>query len=226
MIARDLPAGPGMVARVRFTEKHDGDFRIDAPPTELEAARRAIIDRPWTWLRQVHGSTVVGVDTPGAGAGSEADGAVTSTPGVVLAVQTADCAPVVLAAGGCVAVAHVGWRGLVDGVLERVLETLRERTDEPVRAVLGPCIHAGAYEFGSEDLERVVDVAGSAARGRTVDGRPALDVPAAIAAVVAELDVADFADVDLDTSDERFHSHRTRGDTGRQATVTWLEPRP
>lgn len=215
-----------MVARLRFTERCDGDFRVDAAPSVLGAARRSVVDRPWTWLRQVHGSEVVAVDAPGEGTGSEADGAITTSPGVVLAVQTADCAPVVMAAGGCLAVAHAGWRGLVEGVLHRSVEAVRARTSEPINAILGPCIHAGGYEFGDDDLDRVVEIAGPGARSRTADGRPALDLPAAIAGVMRELGVADYADIDLDTSDMRFHSHRTRGDVGRQATVAWLEQQP
>ena len=49
---------------------------------------------PWTWLRQVHGAGVVIVTEPGEHAGAQADAAVTAVPGAVLAVQTADCAPV------------------------------------------------------------------------------------------------------------------------------------
>jgi YfiH family protein len=224
MIERDLPAGSGMVARIRFSERVDGDFRIGAPPSELGLARRAIAPGDWTWLHQVHGADVVAVDAPGAGAGSDADASVTTVPGAVLSVQTADCAPVVLVAGPCVAAVHAGWRGLVAGVLPAAVAELRRRSREPVRAVLGPCIRAAGYEFGSEDLERVVAVAGEAARGQTEAGRPALDLGGAVGALLAELDVGSVDDTGLDTSDPRFFSHRTRADDGRQVAVVWLEP--
>ena len=50
------------------------------------------------------------VDHPGDGAGSSADASMTTVPGAVLAIQTADCAPVVIAGDGVVGVAHAGWR--------------------------------------------------------------------------------------------------------------------
>ena len=44
------------------TTRADGDFRIDAPPAELASRRRALVDLPWVWLRQVHGADVLVVD--------------------------------------------------------------------------------------------------------------------------------------------------------------------
>jgi copper oxidase (laccase) domain-containing protein len=68
------------------------------------------------WLRQVHGTQVMRFDTTDEWRGDEpeADAAATDVPGVVLAILTADCLPVVFAAcdGSEVAVAHAGWRGL------------------------------------------------------------------------------------------------------------------
>lgn len=224
MIECDLPAGPGMVARVRFTERDDGDFRIDAPPPELEAARRAVATGAWTWLHQVHGARVVTVDAPGSGCGTDADASVTTVPGAVLSVQTADCAPLVLVAGACVAAVHAGWRGLVEGVVPAAVGELRRHSSEPARAVLGPCIRPANYEFGPDDLEQVIAVAGPAARGSTGAGRPALDLGGALRAQLAESGVTSVDDTGLDTADPRFYSHRTRADHGRQAAVVWLEP--
>src|SRR3546814_9808263 len=78
-----------------------------------------------------------------------ADAAVTSTPGVVLAILTADCLPVVFAAraGSEVGAAHAGWRGLAAGVLE---ETVGAMHTEPADLVawLGPAAGPDAYEIG------------------------------------------------------------------------------
>jgi YfiH family protein len=224
MIERDLPAGPGTVARVRFTDRTDGNLHIDAPG--VEATRRRIVDLPWTWLRQVHGATVVEVDSPGARSGLEADGAVTTVRGAVLAVQTADCAPVVLVADGCVAAVHAGWRGIASGILGAAVEEVRRRADGPIRAVLGPCIHPAGYEFGSTELDEVVAVAGPAARGVTREGAPALDLPAAVEGALRASAVTSFEHTGHDTCDVGFHSHRARGDTGRQSGVVWLEDQP
>lgn len=231
MIERSLPAGPHHLARVRCTARADGDFRIDGPAAELAARRREVASGPWTWLRQVHGARVVRVRAQGEGAGTGADAIVTATPGAILAVQTADCAPVVLAGDGVLGLVHAGWRGLVEGVIPATLEVMRREASGNVHALLGPCIGPGGYEFGELELARVEAVAGPGVRATTDQGRPALDLPAAVRAVCAAAGVASFEVVDdasggdrpADTAGEAWFSHRTRGDVGRQVTVAWLE---
>ena len=231
MIGRSLPAGPHLLARVCCTARADGDFRVDGPADELAARRRRVADRPWTWLRQVHGARVVTVRRPGDGAGTEADAMVTRVPGAVLAVQTADCAPVVLAGVGVLGLVHAGWRGLVEGVIPATLELMRQASAGDVHALLGPCIGPAGYEFGEAELARVEAVTGPGVRATTDRGGLALDLPAAVRSVCVAGGVASFAvvgdgsggDRPADTVGEDWYSHRTRGDLGRQATVAWLE---
>src|SRR3546814_1510145 len=64
--------------RSSFSERADGDLRIDGDPGALRDRRQAIASGEWTWLRQVHGATVVTVAEPGQHAGAEADAAVTA----------------------------------------------------------------------------------------------------------------------------------------------------
>jgi len=66
----------------------------------LAERRSAVAAGEWSWLRQVHGAFVVDVEERGGAVGAEADASVTSATGAVLAIQTADCAPVVLASDG------------------------------------------------------------------------------------------------------------------------------
>ena len=148
-----------MAGEVRsvFTDRRHGDLmvRVDAPV--LAARRAAIVDRPWSWLRQVHGADVLTVAAPGEFAGTEADAAVTAAPGAVLAVQTADCAPVLFTGPGVIGVAHAGWRGLTAGVLEATAQAMAALGGAPQRAVLGPCIRARCYEFGGADIDVVAE---------------------------------------------------------------------
>jgi YfiH family protein len=107
------------------------------------------------WLSQVHGSRVVAAE-PGSGP-PEADGAVTDRAGVVCAVLTADCLPVVLAArdGGRVAVAHAGWRGLSEGILEATVAAMNVQSGN-LLAWLGPAISQRAFEVGGEVRDRFI----------------------------------------------------------------------
>ncbi len=227
MIVHDISAGPGLLARVVGTDRSDGDFNVKLPAAQLERVRSEIAPTPWTWLNQVHGSTVVKVSEAGEHAGRDADGAVTTTPGCVLAVHTADCAPVVIVGEGVVGIAHAGWRGIVEGVIPNTIDLVRMAGGGgPIRAYLGPCIRPGAYEFSESDLDTVTAVVGDSARGLTAEGRPALDMGAAVSAALSSAGVDEFTDTGLDTSLDRFFSHRTRGDVQRQVTVTWIEVTP
>jgi YfiH family protein len=213
---------------VRVTSRAEGDMGhggayVARVAADVEARRRAVVDLPWTWLRQVHGDGVVIVESPGAGAGTAADASVTDAPGTALAVLSADCAPVALASPeGVIAVAHAGWRGLFGGVLERAVEAMRELGASHVSAALGPCIHAECYEFGPADLDRVAHRLGEVVRATTAAGRPALDLPAGVRAALAGAGVTELQVVDVCTScSEEHFSWRARRDAGRQAVVVW-----
>ena len=102
-----------------------------------------------SWPRQVHGAVVVR-----AGArGEEADAIWTDETGEAVMVVTADCVPVALARIGgrpAVALAHVGWRGLLAGVVPAAVAALRGRH---MAAAIGPAIGSCCYEVGVEVAE-------------------------------------------------------------------------
>ena len=117
-------------------------------------------------------------------------------------MQTADCAPVgLIGLGGVVGVAHAGWRGLVAGVLEATVAAMREAGAGRIVAVVGPCIHAGCYDFGADDLAEVAAALGDDVRAVSSTGGPALDLPAG---VVADLGRAGVTDVTVDPTLHRL----------------------
>jgi YfiH family protein len=217
-------------ANVAFTGRAEGDMGhgggtvVEVRP-DVEARRRAVVDRPWTWLRQVHGAGVVRVVGPGAGAGTKADAAVTDQPGCAIAVLTADCAPVALASPeGVIGVAHAGWRGVLAGVLEATVAEMRDLGGTDIEAVVGPCIRPGCYAFGERELDEIAARLGDSVRSVTTAGEPALDLPAAVVAALTSAGVRhdDVVDVGPCTacSPEHF-SWRAGKDQQRQAAVVW-----
>jgi YfiH family protein len=201
---------------------HGGVYVHDVSP-EVEARRRRVVDLPWTWLRQVHGNRVLRVTRPGEGAGEVADAAVCATAGCAIAVLSADCAPVVFdSPQGVFAVAHAGWVGLTNGVLERTVEEMRALGATEIGAVLGPCVGVECYEFGPDDLDRVALHLGDGVRGSTPSGAPALDMAAAVGAALHRVGVGPLHDVGICTACSPDHfSWRSRGEQQRQATVVW-----
>ncbi|HEU5342216.1 peptidoglycan editing factor PgeF [Edaphobacter sp.] len=150
-----------------------GWTREDDPALVAENRRRFVRsvggdDRPSGWrlvtVRQVHSNAVHAVgeeaftgslETTEGKAVLEGDGLMTQVPGVMIAVGTADCVPVLLVDTRLRAVAalHAGWRGTVAGIAERGVEAMRSEYGsrlEDLAAAIGPAIGACCYAVGDE----------------------------------------------------------------------------
>ena len=136
------------------------------------------------FARQVHGAgvRVVGAADRGSGAFrlddaiADADALVTATPGVVLAILTADCVPIVLhdPVAGVLACVHAGWRGTVAGVSAAAVAAMRALGSRPsdVIAGIGPAIAAARYQVGPDVHQAVTQAFGPAAAFIRPDARP------------------------------------------------------
>ncbi|MGZ5199932.1 MAG: peptidoglycan editing factor PgeF [Telluria sp.] len=104
-----------------------------------------------------HGTRIAVVEHAREDCG-EADGMFTEQPGLLLSIATADCVPILLARadGRAVAALHAGWRGALAGVVDRFVDLLGERGDDPGNwvAALGPSAGACCYEVGKEVIEQ------------------------------------------------------------------------
>ncbi|MFZ4718433.1 MAG: polyphenol oxidase family protein [Ilumatobacteraceae bacterium] len=213
---------------VRTSTVADGDFHLEVDPRVLHHRRQAFMDGPWTQLDEVHGTDVVVVTRPGEHDRAVADAAVTRVPGAVLSVWVGDCAPVVLLGDSddgrpVVAGAHAGWKGALDGVLERTVSAMHATGTV---AVLGPCIHGCCNEFGADLLARFVDRFGPQVAATTTWGTPSLHLPAVVRAALDAAGVDEVIEATACTRcDERWFSHR-RGDAGRHVMcVRMMEAR-
>ncbi|WP_029918964.1 peptidoglycan editing factor PgeF [Nevskia soli] len=180
------------------------------------------------WIRQVHG--VRAVQMPQAAPDPEADASFTFEPGVVCAVQAADCMPVLFCdrAGTVVAAAHAGWRGLAGGVLERTVAAMGVPPGQ-LLAWLGPAIGPEAFEVGEEVREAFVTADAAAAgafRAGAVAGKHYADLFALARMRLAQVGVSQVSGGGLSTHADpaRFYSYRRDGVTGRMAALIWLEP--
>lgn len=227
----------------------------DDPQAVAENRRRLSVGLPAEpfWLDQVHGTDVIEVIDTGyihlalnadgvlsetspslaqAGSAPRADAAITTRPGVVLAIMTADCIPVVLAdtEGRALGVAHAGWRGLAAGVLENTLTALRARhpNAQGWRAWVGPCIGQAAFEVGGEVRRAFIDTdpafAAYFVAGRG-EGKWQADLAGLACHRLATLGVYGIESSGLCTHDraDLFHSYRRSPQCGRMATLAWLQ---
>lgn len=195
------------------------------------AANRALLRRELPaepcWLEQVHGIDVVaGESVRGT---PRADGSVARTPGVVLAVMTADCLPLLLAdrAGAVVGIAHAGWRGLVGGVIEATIAAMQVAPEEIV-AWLGPAIGPASFEVGGEVRDAAIAAQAEAAQAFVAHGpgKWLADIYRLARLRLARAGVADVHGAGFCTLRDAgsFFSYRRERQTGRMAALIWLEP--
>jgi YfiH family protein len=169
-----------------------------------------------SWPRQVHGSGVVRAGSRG----EEADAIWTDTLGEPVMVVTADCVPVALVRIGgrpAVALAHVGWRGLLAGVVPAAVAALGGRL---VAAIIGPGIGPCCYEVGKD-----VGAPVQAAFGRKLVRDGHLDLPGAVERALADAGCVRVDRLGECTSchPERYFSHRRDdGRTGRQGAIATI----
>jgi polyphenol oxidase len=162
----DAPWGPKLRAQALGHVSHGWTTRPlrlrGTPDQEREgwarvAAEAGVTPDRLVRLRQVHGAAVCLADQPLEGP-PEADVAVARSPAVAMAVQVADCAPILFAdtAGQVVGAAHAGWRGTEANVAGATVAALTGRWPvhvDTLIAAIGPCIGPCCYEVGGELVE-------------------------------------------------------------------------
>jgi YfiH family protein len=182
-------------------------------PYQYHSAVALVVDQPWHW------------DKP-----PKADALVTRQKGIAIAVNTADCTPVLFAdsKSGVVGVAHSGWQGTVSGVLEATVEAmtgLGSRAADIVVAI-GPTISQANYEVGPEFVERFVKDNRDSAKFFVPAEKPGhamFDLPGCVVDRLSRLGLAKTENLGLCTygDEDRFFSyrrmtHRGEVDYGRQ----------
>jgi polyphenol oxidase len=236
----------GGVGKPPFDTLNLGLGAGDDPQTVLENRRRvrALTPGEPAWLKQVHGVRVVDADNLALfgsdGQAPEADAAVTSAQERVLAVLTADCLSVVISddTSSVLGAAHAGWKGLAAGVLEETLALMIKKNPlaRGWRAWVGPGIGAAAFQVGL-DVRRafapelaimpelcVVDKGISDKWRVDLAGLAKLRLHRMGVETVELSGRCTVTDVE-DTTTPTFFSYRRDHQTGRMATLAWLEKR-
>ncbi len=192
-----------------------------------DGGRGAVLGPAWVGesrsqarMRQVHGATVLAAEE---GLCGEGDAIVTTEPGLALMVVTADCVPILVAAGDRVAAIHAGWRGLVAGVIPATLEKFA--APERLTAWIGPAIGACCYEVGEDVAGAVVARSSDAVLSTGRRGRPHLDLALAAEIALARCGVGEIRRLALCTACHpgTLESYRREGAAaGRNRSLIWL----
>lgn len=238
-IPADWPAPPGVragattrlggVSRLPYDSlnlaEHVGDNPVAVAENRARLHRFLQLPSEPIWLNQVHGIQVC-TDTR---FGVTADACVSTQPGRVCAVMTADCLPVLLCnrAGTAVAAAHAGWRGLVAGVLAEAVARMQV---EPATlfAWLGPAIGPRAFEVGDDVRDAFLGRAPGYAEAFTAyaPGKWLMNIYAAARRQLAGLGIPQISGGEYCTYEQATHffSYRREHTTGRMASLIWIQP--
>lgn len=186
------------------------------------------------WIAQVHGADVVDAALAGPGRPTcTGDASIATHPGVVCAILTADCLPVLFADldGKVVGAAHAGWRGLAGGVLGQTVAAMRAAGAAGITAWMGPAIGPASFEVGQDVIDAfMAALPGAATRGCFTDypdrpGKYLADMFTLARLMLARDGVTRVHGGGICTASapERFYSYRRDGVTGRQASLIWLK---
>lgn len=187
------------------------------------------------WLQQVHGTRVIHVeDFHPSDPPPEADAAISTTPGKIASVLTADCLPILLCndAGAEVAAIHAGWRGLASGIIETTVAALTSN-GEQLLAWLGPAIGPTAFEVGEEMKSAFTQPKDETAfkpfisQGSNTEQKWTADIYQLARFRLQALNITRIYGGDYCTfsEPERFYSFRRSNPTGRMATIIWMNIR-
>lgn len=205
---------------------HSGDQSSAVAANRKRLKQQLALPNEPTWLTQVHGNQVINARNP---VRHEADASFTDKAGIVCAVLTADCLPVLFCdrAGSCWGAAHAGWRGLASGVIEATIARLPAQPSE-LLVWLGPAIGPRVFEVGQDVYdafcERHPEDAAAFVAGR-VGGKYLADIYYLARARLERAGVNAIYGGGLCTvsAPEWFYSYRRDGMTGRQASLVWKD---
>ena len=209
---------------------HVGDDDSCVARNRAEVARRLSLPQEPGWIRQTHSTRATLLESESESeteSGREADAAITRQAGIVAAIMTADCLPVLLCnrEGTEVAALHAGWRGLQAGIIDATLARMQTPASE-LLAWIGPGISQAHFEIGTDVHDAFVGAdTGAAAYFRA--NRPQhwlCDLGGLAEAVLRDAGVASVTRSEHCTYRDAglFYSYRREATTGRMASLIWI----
>ncbi|MCH9753482.1 MAG: peptidoglycan editing factor PgeF [Alphaproteobacteria bacterium] len=174
-------------------------------------------------LHQVHGNKSIIIDSSMDLSDIEADAHVTKDPSLLLAIQTADCVPLIFIDNDnkIVGAAHAGWRGAISDIVDSVMKKMEEAGAEigKIDVLMGPCIHQDSYEVGQEFYDVFLEKDKVNDKFFYKKGEKYyFDLPAYVTSKIKKYSINNFYNADLDTlkDEKKCFSYRRDFKKGRK----------
>lgn len=177
------------------------------------------------WLNQTHSSDIISIDT--IPENNDADGSFTRKQNNVCAIMTADCVPILFCNkdGTKIAAIHAGWRGICGGIIENAIKEFSE--SETILTWIGPCISSEHYEVGKDVYDGCLNHSNllKNAFKQTSTNHWHADLAKIVRILLENAGVGAIYECKLCTykMDDLFFSYRRDGNTGRTASMIWIE---
>jgi len=202
------------MARLLFSSKAFGSFDLASGDSAKASLRNLLSVPKVSYMKQVHGNSIQ-ITSDASPDLSEVDGLVTNQKSIALAVQVADCLPLLLQSDIAVAAVHVGRKGLVNGVAIAAVAAMKELGAARITGVVGPHICGKCYEVDQEMFDAITRVhPATKSTGRN------LNLYAGLAEQIPEIPLENLNICTLENPD--YFSFRRGGETGRQVGVICL----
>ena len=199
------------MARLLFTGKAAGTYDPISGLENRDEISKSLAVPTTIFMKQVHGNTVVIVDEASNNL-LEADALVTNKKSIALAVQAADCLPLLLQSDGVVAAVHVGRKGLLNGVALAAVAAMQDLGAGQITGVVGPHICGSCYEVDQVMFDEITQIhPDSAASNRRLN---------LFAGLVAQIPQVALTNMNICTLENpSYFSFRRGAESGRQVGV-------
>lgn len=202
------------MARLLFTGKAFGTFDLQNGDQSKASLQKALSVSNIFYMKQVHGNTVQTITNESSNL-PEADALVTNQKSIALAVQIADCLPLLLQSEVAVAAVHVGRKGLLNGVAVKAIAALKQLGATNITGVVGPHICGNCYEVDKAMFDEITKQhPATKSAGRN------LNLFAGLAAQISEIPLVNLNICTLENPN--YYSFRRGGESGRQVGVICL----
>ncbi len=215
---------------------HVGDQLNDVKHNRADLLKRLNLPAAPFWLQQEH--TDIAIDLGQFSSSSKpsstvppiADASWTQQAGQVAVVMTADCLPILLAAkdGSVVAAIHAGWKGLANQIVTKTIKALPTQPQN-LTAWIGPSISQAHFEVGQDVWQAFVDLDATFAEyfvaNKEQKDKYYADLASIAATQMQQLGIDSVIKSGLCSygQEQDFFSYRRDGQTGRMASLIWIE---